>query len=535
MNIHKTNFLIIGSGIAGLSLALKIKDLGRVTILTKKRKYDAATTLAQGGIACVCSEEDSFDLHIQDTLIAGDGLCDPCIVELVVKSAPQRIAELEALGLRFDRDPENPKKYQLGLEGGHSRRRILHVGDYTGRAIEKVLIERVLECPNIELYEHHFVVDLLFAETHHQNPLVAGALVLDLLQGTPAIFLAEVVALCTGGAGKVYLYTSNPDTATGDGIALAAKAGCRIANLEFIQFHPTCLYHPQAKNFLISEALRGEGAILLNPEGKPFMHRYDPIRKELAPRDVVTRAIDLELKKTGGDCVYLDITHLPSDYVKQRFPYIYETCLKYGIDITKQPIPVVPAAHYVCGGILTNEFGQTDLPNLFAIGECAGTGLHGANRLASNSLLEALVFAHQASLKIKKLYPQLKGNLKKPKIKTPEIQAIPQEKIFITHNWDLIRKIMWDLVGITRSTKMLEFAKKRLDLLKDEIENYWKGYYLDLDLMELKNIALVAYLIVCSALSRPESRGTHYMTDFPNKNPQLAQNTILRLPLSSFS
>jgi L-aspartate oxidase len=533
MKVEKTDFLIVGSGIAGLSLALKLKDFGEVVILTKKRKFETATSLAQGGIACVMGEDDSFDLHIQDTLVAGDGLCDRRIVELVVRSAPERISELLRLGVKFDRDPDNPRKFHLGLEGGHSRRRILHVGDYTGRAIENVLIERVVSSSNIRLLEHHFVADLLLSETGDGGRLVSGVLAFDLLHGEPKIYLADFVALCTGGAGKVYLYTSNPDTATGDGIALAARANCRIANMEFFQFHPTCLYHPKAKNFLISEALRGEGAILLNPEGKPFMHRYDPVRKELAPRDVVTRAIDFELKKTGGECVYLDITHLPSDYIKKRFPYIYETCLKYGIDITTQPIPVVPAAHYLCGGIYTNEYGQTDIPNLFAVGECAYTGLHGANRLASNSLLEGLVFAHQASLKIKELYPQLKGKVPPPRINEPKIEDIKDEKIFISHNWDLIRKIMWDFVGIVRSIKMLEFAKKRLNLLIEEILENWSGYYLDLDVMELKNIAIVAELIVRSALLRKESRGTHYLLDHPEKREDFIKPTILLLNGSS--
>jgi len=527
MKVEKTDFLIIGSGIAGLSLALKLNQLGEVLVLTKKRMFETATAYAQGGIACVMAEDDSFELHIQDTLTAGDGLCDRRVVELVVRSAPERIAELISSGVNFDRDPNDPRKLHLTLEGGHSRRRILHVGDYTGRAIENVLIERVLSASNIKLLEHHFVADLLVSETEQGHKLVDGALVFDLLHGEPKIYLAKVVILCTGGAGKVYLYTSNPDTATGDGIALAARVNCRVANMEFFQFHPTCLYHPKAKNFLISEALRGEGAILLNPEGKPFMHLYDPVRKELAPRDVVVRAIDHELKKTGGECVYLDITHLPSYYIKNRFPYIYETCLKYGIDITSQPIPVVPAAHYLCGGLYTNEYGQTDIPNLFAVGECAYTGLHGANRLASNSLLEALVFAHQASLKIKELYPQLKERIPRSKVVEPKIRDIKDEKVFISHNWDLIRKIMWDFVGIVRSIKMLTFAQRRLELLLEEISTNWSGYYLDLDVLELKNITIVADLIIRSALSRKESRGTHYLLDYPEKRKEFLKPTVL--------
>ena len=530
MEIIKTDFLIIGSGIAGLSLALKLKTLGEVIVITKKRLFDTATSLAQGGIACVLSEENHFDLHIEDTKLAGDGLCKDEVVKLVIKSAPARIKELIDWGVSFDRDPENPSRFHLTLEGGHSRKRILHVGDYTGRAIERVLIENCLASENIILLEHHFAVELILDRGCDADACkVDGVYVLDLEGSKVKIILAPIIALCTGGAGKVYLYTSNPDTATGDGIALAYNAGVTIANMEFFQFHPTCLYHPKAKNFLISEAIRGEGGILLNPEGKPFMHKYDPVRRELAPRDIVTRAIDMELKQSGGECVYLDITHLPSDYIKKRFPYIYETCLKFGIDITTQPIPVVPAAHYLCGGIKSNLWGQTDIFNLFAIGECACTGLHGANRLASNSLLEALVFSHQAYLKIKEIFPTLKKEkINLPKLKEPEIKEIKEEKIFISHNWDLIRKIMWDFVGIVRTTKMLNFAHKRINFINQEIEENWSGIYLDLDVMELKNIALLAELIVKSALLRRESRGTHYVLDFPFKSKEYERDTLLK-------
>lgn len=528
MEILKTDILIIGSGIAGLSLALKIKDLGEITILTKKRAFETATSLAQGGIACVMAEDDNFELHIQDTLIAGDGICKRETVELVVKTAPERIRDLINWGVEFDKDPKNPDKFHFTLEGGHSRKRILHVGDYTGRAIENTLIKRILETENIKLLENFFVVRLFTEDFLKKNTRVIGALVLDLIQLKPIIFLTKVIALCTGGAGKVYLYTSNPDTSTGDGIALAYQIGCKIANMEFIQFHPTCLYHPKAKNFLISEALRGEGAILLNAEGKRFMHKYDPQKKELSSRDIVTRAIDMEIKKTGAECVYLDVSHLPSDYVKKRFPYIYETCLKYGIDITSQPIPVVPAAHYLCGGIYTNLWGQTDIPNLFAIGECAYTGLHGGNRLASNSLLEALCFSHQASLKIREMWDTLKKlPFKEPSFKDPPIKEIKEEKVFISHNWDLIRKIMWDFAGIVRSLKMLNFAKKRIEFIKREIEENWSGIYLDLDTMELKKITIVAELIVRSALQRMESRGSHYLIDYPYKKKEYEKETVI--------
>ncbi|MBO8143149.1 MAG: L-aspartate oxidase [Thermodesulfobacterium sp.] len=527
MDVFKTDILIIGSGIAGLSLALKLKDLGEITILTKKRAFETSTSLAQGGIACVMGDNDSFEFHIQDTLTVGDGICKKEVVEMVVKSAPERIKDLINWGVKFDKDPENPKKFHLTLEGGHSRRRILHVGDYTGRAIENTLIERALEVENIKILENFLVVKLITEDLFKPSKIL-GAFVLDLIHVKPVIFLAKVVVLCTGGAGKVYLYTSNPDTATGDGIALAYQAGCRIANMEFVQFHPTCLYHPKAKNFLISEALRGEGAVLLNAEGKRFMHKYDPVKKELAPRDVVTRAIDMELKKTGAECVYLDISHLPSDYIRKRFPYIYETCLKYGIDITSQPIPVVPAAHYLCGGIYTNIWGQTDISNLFAIGECACTGLHGGNRLASNSLLEALCFSHQASLKIKKMWNELKElKFKQPLIKETAVKEIKEEKVFISHNWDLIRKIMWDFAGIVRSLKMLEFAIKRIEFIKNEIKENWPGIYLDLDTMELKSITIVAELIVRSALQRLESRGTHYLIEYPFKKEKYQKDTII--------
>lgn len=530
MEIIQSDFLIIGSGIAGLSLALKLKELGNIILLTKKRIFDTATALAQGGIACVLSEENHIELHQRDTEIAGDGLCDPEIVNLVVSTAQERIKDLLTWGVPFDRDPENPQKFHLTLEGGHSKKRILHVGDYTGRAIETVLVQQALNAPNITILEHHLAFELLLEKNCSSKPCrVAGVYAIDLTQSNIKFFVAPVIAICTGGAGKTYLYTSNPDTATGDGIALAYQAGCTIANMEFMQFHPTCLYHPKAKNFLISEALRGEGGILLNPEGKPFMHKYDPVRKDLAPRDIVTRAIDMEIKKTGGECVYLDITHLPSDYIRKRFPVIYETCLKYGIDITSQPIPVVPAAHYLCGGILTNRWGQTDIPNLFAIGECACTGLHGANRLASNSLLEALVFSHQAYLKIKEELPLFKERaLKIPHLKEPTIKEIKEEKVFISHNWDLIRKIMWDFVGIVRSSKMLKFAEKRIEFIQREIEGNWSGPYLDLDVMELKTIALVAALMIKSALLRKESRGTHFMVDYPFKKKEYEKYTLIK-------
>ncbi|RKX59212.1 MAG: L-aspartate oxidase, partial [Thermodesulfobacteriota bacterium] len=386
----KTDFLVIGSGIAGLSLAIKLAPLGQVTVVTKKSASDTATNLAQGGIACVFGHDDSFDLHQQDTLRAGDGLCHEDIVEMIVSQGPDRVRELEGLGLKFNRDPHNPDLLDLGREGEHSRRRIVHVGDFTGRSVQNVLMDNVGRLPSVEVFEDYIAIDLITESKIRarlpgkvEEERCLGAYLLEVATGTVHTFLAPITVLATGGSGKVYLYTSNPDVATGDGIAVAYRAGVRIANLEFVQFHPTCLYHPKAKNFLISEALRGEGAILLDPEYRPFMEKYDPRQKDLSGRDIVARAIDTELKSSGKECVYLDISHRSADFIQGRFPNIYETCLDFGIDITKEPIPVVPAAHYMCGGVVTDKYGETDLEGLFALGETACTGLHGANRLAS--------------------------------------------------------------------------------------------------------------------------------------------------------
>jgi len=527
----QTDFLIIGSGIAGLSLALKLSSLGEVTIITKKKAHEGATVLAQGGIACVMGDDDSFEFHMEDTLRTGDGLSHPEIVELVVIQAPERIQELVALGVEFTRDPENPERFMLGLEGGHSRRRILHVEDHTGREIEKVLLARVREQANIKILEDRLAVDLITLGKIGKavsGDRVIGAYVMSWETGEIEVYLSRMVILATGGAGKVYLYTSNPDTATGDGIALAVRAGARAANLEFVQFHPTCLYHPKAKNFLISEALRGEGARLLGPDGRSFMEQYDPERRELAPRDIVARAIDMELKRTGADHLYLDISHRGADFIKSRFPHIYETCLRYGIDITKEPIPVVPAAHYMCGGIMTNLFAETDIPGLFAVGECAFTGLHGANRLASNSLLEALVFAHQAALRIREIWPEWR---KFPFVPAPEWDpggAVDmEEKVLISHNWDAIRRLMWNYVGIVRSLDRLHLAWRRLDFIAKEIEDHYWRYILTPEFVELRNLCQVARLVVACALSRRESRGTHYLKDFPGKDPVYLKDTIV--------
>ncbi|NPA48889.1 MAG: L-aspartate oxidase [Thermodesulfobacteria bacterium] len=534
---YHTDFLVIGSGIAGLSFALKVANLGRVTIITKKRAPDANTTLAQGGIACVLGEDDSFELHIADTLRVGDGLAKEEIVSLVVRQAPERIYELLELGVPFTRDPENPEKLHLALEGGHSRRRIVHVEDHTGREVEKVLLAHVKENPNIEVLEDHLAVDLItLCKVYRGCPKEVlgheqclGAYVLTEKTGEIETFLAKITVLATGGAGKVYLYTSNADVATGDGIALAYRAGCRVANLEFVQFHPTCLYHPKAKNFLISEALRGEGAILLDPFGKPFMHKYDPERKDLAPRDIVARAIDFELKKSGKECVYLDISHKPREFILKRFPYIYETCLQFGIDITREPIPVVPAAHYFCGGVITDRFGLTDIKGLYAVGECACTGLHGANRLASNSLLEGLAFAHLAASHVYKEWP-LYQNFKPPSVPAwdPGGAIDMEEKVLISYNWDAIRRLMWNYVGIVRTEQRLRLAKKHLQTILEEIEAHYWAYILTADFIELRNIAHVAKLVIESALRRKESRGTHFMVEYPRKNDALfRKDTIL--------
>ncbi len=527
---NRTDFLIIGSGIAGLSLALKLCHLGEVVLVTKKQATIANTSLAQGGIACVLGKDDSFELHIQDTLRVGDGLSHPEIVELVVRNAPERIQELLSLGVPFTKDPHDPKTLHLGLEGGHSRRRIVHVEDHTGREIERILLEHVSQQKNIHLLENHLAIDLItLCKVYRGCPKEVlgqerclGAYILDEKTKKICTFLSRVTILATGGAGKVYLYTSNADIATGDGVAMAYRAGCRIKNLEFVQFHPTCLYHPKAKNFLISEALRGEGAVLLDPEGKPFMHKYDPERGDLASRDIVARAIDFELKKSGKECVYLDISHKPVDFVKRRFPHIYETCLRFGIDITKEPIPVVPAAHYFCGGVSTDRFAQTDIRGLYAVGECACTGLHGANRLASNSLLEGLVFAHQAATHICEEWSIFK-KLTFPRVPSwdPGGAVDMEEKVLISHNWDAIRRLMWNYVGIVRTRQRLRLAQKRLATILEEIEKHYWDYILTGDFIELRNIAHVAKLVIESSLRRRESRGTHFLADHPKRNDTL--------------
>ncbi|MGB9712165.1 MAG: L-aspartate oxidase [Dissulfurimicrobium sp.] len=532
----KTDFLIIGSGIAGLSLAIKLGAIGRVVVITKKGVQDTATNWAQGGIACVAGPDDSFDLHEYDTLKAGDGLSHEEVVRMIVEGGPDRIRELASLGLEFSIDQGRPDSYDLGKEGGHSRRRVVHAGDITGRVIQKTLTERASVDPNIEILENHIAVDLVTegkirsGSAKKTGERCLGAYVLDVSTGIIHTILAPVTVLATGGAGKVYLYTTNPDVATGDGIAMAYRAGARVANLEFVQFHPTCLYHPQKKNFLISEALRGEGARLIDWYGVPFMEKYAPVLKELANRDVVARAIDIELKKSGKEHVYLDISHRDPDFVRRRFPNIYETCLKLGIDITREPIPVVPAAHYMCGGVVTNRYGETDLKGLFAVGETACTGLHGANRLASNSLLEGLVMSHQAFLRISATFQTLK---KMDSISVPPWDpggAVDMdEAILVSHNWDEIRRLMWNYVGIVRSAKRLRLAGQRIKPILREINQHYWDYILTSDFVELRNIAQVADLIIMAASARFESRGGHFILDNQEKDDwNWRRDTILR-------
>jgi L-aspartate oxidase len=521
--LQSFDVVIVGSGLAGLTAALHLAEKKNVAVLTKRRLPDGASSWAQGGIAAVLSEDDSTDGHVKDTLIAGAGLCDETVTRFVVEHAREAIAWLVELGVPFTRDEDNKTGFHLTREGGHSFRRIIHAADATGYAVQQTLIKVVASHPRIRVLENHVAVDLITAHKLGRGDRTClGLYALDQDSGKIQTYAAGDTILATGGAGKVYLYTTNPDTASGDGIAMAWRAGCRTANMEFIQFHPTCLYHPLAKSFLISEAVRGEGGLLKLPDGTRFMPQHDA-RAELAPRDIVARAIDFEIKKRGLDCVYLDISHKPADFIREHFPTIHARCLEYGIDMTTQSIPVVPAAHYTCGGVMADRTGRTDVARLYAIGETAFTGLHGANRLASNSLLECLVFGRAAALDIC-------ANSAAAEVVLPEWDESrvtnADEEVVISHNWDELRRFMWNYVGIVRTDKRLERAAHRIQLLKAEIQEFYSNFRVTGDLLELRNLVQTAELIVRSAQARKESRGLHYSRDYPDLLPE-ATNTIL--------
>lgn len=523
--VKKFDVLIIGSGLAGQSLALRLADRLQVAIVTKRELPDGASAWAQGGIAAVLdATTDSIEAHIRDTVTAGAGLCDPAATRFVVEHGRRAIEWLIERGVPFTRAEDTEFGYHLTREGGHSYRRIIHAADATGAAVQATLSEQVRAHPNIAVFEHHIAVDLITGARIGGDPARChGAYVLDIARDEVLTFAARHTVIAAGGSGKVYLYTTNPDIATGDGIAMAWRAGCRMRNMEFIQFHPTCLYHPQAKSFLISEAVRGEGGVLRLPDGHRFMLDHDE-RAELAPRDVVARAIDFEMKKRGLDCVYLDISHKPADFLREHFPNIHARCLQLGIDMTREPIPVVPAVHFNCGGIVTDLSARTDVDGLYAIGESAGTGLHGANRLASNSLLECVVFAEAAA----------KDILASAETPIPDLPAWDEsrvtdadEEVVISHNWDELRRFMWDYVGIVRTNKRLARALHRIRLLKREIHEFYSHFRISNDLIELRNLVVTAEIIVESAMRRKESRGLHYSRDYPNTLPR-ARETILK-------
>ncbi|MBX7191542.1 MAG: L-aspartate oxidase [Sandaracinaceae bacterium] len=540
------DFLVLGSGVAGLTFALEAAKHGEVVVVTKRGLSDSNTNWAQGGIAAVLDPNDSFEAHAKDTLSVGYGLSKPEVVDLVVKGGPAGIKKLIELGAHFDeKDDKEPgavgdgnaldmsaidfTRFDLTREGGHTARRVIHAGDVTGREVQRVLAEAARKHPNIRVLEHHMAIDLLELSKYGGPHQVAGAYVLDTTPESPDAgkvhaISARATVLATGGAGKVYLYTTNPDVATGDGVAMAYRAGALIANMEFFQFHPTSLFHPLAKSFLISEALRGEGGILRLANGDAFMARHHPM-KDLAPRDVVARTIDYEMKRTGADCVFLDMTHHPASYLKERFPTIYAECLRFGVDLTAQPIPVVPAAHYMCGGVVCDGDGRTSVPGLWAIGEVSASGLHGANRLASNSLLEGLVYGQRAADAL--------ANLRKesPHAEVPEWdagEAVPSDEgVVISQNWDELRRFMWNYVGIVRTDKRLRRAARRVALLKDEIREYYWEHHVTRDLLELRNIADVAEMIIGCASVRKESRGLHYNADHPDTDERFGKDTVM--------
>jgi len=527
----KSDFLVIGSGIAGLSFALKAAELGSVCIITKKDNKESATNYAQGGIASVLTEEDSMDLHAEDTLVAGDGLCDVEVVKMMVNEGPNCIRDLQEWGVEFTQKKGKSGEYDLGREGGHSVNRVYHAGDITGRQIEKALVDAVSAHKNIEVYEHHLALDLI--TEHHfkpnfqlnrKNTKCYGAYVFDTHNSSIKRFLAKNTLLCTGGAGRVYQHTTNPKIATGDGIAMAYRAGAALANLEFMQFHPTALFNPDGDPFLLSEAIRGFGGVLLTISGEKFMEKYDK-RGDLASRDIVARAIDHEIKLSGDKFVHLDLTNLDGESVKERFPNIYTRCLEHKIDITSEPIPVVPAAHYMCGGVVTDAHGASTLPHLWAVGEVACTGVHGANRLASNSLLEGVVFSKRAFKKIKKSGDHLSDEF--PDVpEWDDSGTFDQEEwILVSHDMLEIQEIMWDYVGIIRTNLRLERARERINVINSEIEKYYKKTIVTEGLIELHNLAAVAYLIIRCAIMRKESRGLHYNNDYPKKSKGFEKNT----------
>ena len=517
--VKQKDFIVIGSGVAGLTFALKVCRVGSVGIITKEALEESATKYAQGGIASVMAQDDSFELHVQDTIETGRGLCHEDFVHIACREGPARIRELIDLGAQFDL---RGSEFDLGKEGGHSKRRILHAHDLTGWEIEKTLIEAIHAEKNIEIFEYHMAIDLI-TRARLDEKIQPGSLedealglyVLNHKTNQVETMVGDVILLASGGAGKVYLYTSNPDTATGDGISVAYRAGAKIANMEFFQFHPTCLFHPTAKSFLISETVRGEGGILRLENGDTFMEKYHELGC-LAPRDVVARAIDHEMKKSGDDCVYLDVTHLEGYRIRERFPNIYQTCLKFGFDMSRELVPVVPAAHYMCGGLVVDTNGQTNIKRLFASGEVCFSGLHGANRLASNSLLEGLVLSHRAVDKAVNLFKELKNS-------PNQLELIPawdpgsavdsDESVVVSHNWDEIRRLMWNYVGIVRSDKRLKRAERRIQLLLEEIQEYYWNFKITKNTLELRNIAITAQLIIQGALSRSESRGLHFNLD----------------------
>lgn len=517
---HRCDVLIVGSGAAGLSLALTLAENFQVIVLSKSDVTEGSTRYAQGGIAAVFDEDDSVESHVEDTLAAGAGLCDRATVEFATSRAKSSMEWLINFGVPFDkeRDPQGNSRFHLTREGGHSHRRILHAADATGQAVQLSLNEAVQQHPNIHLFERYNAIDLI--KSQENESLCLGAYVWNRKQEHVEVIRSRFIALASGGASKVYQYTSNPDVSSGDGVAMAWRAGCSVANMEFNQFHPTCLYHPEARNFLITEALRGEGAFLCHKDGTPFMHKFDS-RGDLAPRDIVARAIDFEMKRFGADCMYLDISHKSADFIVKHFPNIYRKCRGLGIDITRQPIPVVPAAHYSCGGVVTDFNGKTDLDNLYAVGEVAYTGLHGANRMASNSLLECIVFARSAAQHINDRIQESSAQETIAAWDESQVGS-SDEEVIIQHNWHELRLFMWDYVGIVRTNKRLQRALRRIELLQQEIHEYYSNFRVSNNLLELRNLVTVAELIVRCSIERKESRGLHYNLDYPEQLEEAA-------------